>query len=46
VEIQLEKEEGGGEETLKKELHLARKRIAELEVENRDLKQKLLKLED
>ena len=40
-----EKKEGGEEEALRKELRLARKRIAELEVENEDLKQKLLKLD-
>ena len=33
------------EENLKKELRLARKRIAELEEENKQLKEKLLKLD-
>lgn len=32
-----EKKEGGEEEALRKELRLSRKRIAELEVENKDL---------
>lgn len=35
----------GEEENLKKELRLARKRIAELTEENKQLKEKLLKLD-
>ena len=39
-----ETEEPGEEEDFRKELRLARKRIQELEEENRDLKAKLQKL--
>ena len=42
----VETKEAGEEENLKKELCLARRRIAELEEENRELKDKLLKLDN
>ena len=46
MEEKQQRQKAGEEENLRKELHLAGKRIAELEEENRKLKEKLLKLDN